>query len=308
MTATVRKRKPTPKKRLALAQNKDEIEGYATSFDGTRIWYKSKGAGIPIIFCNGLGCSIFYWKHVQPYLAKDHQVVVFDWRGHGQSESPKKAEKTGIDSLSRDLQAVMKELKIKKAIIIGHSMGTQVIYYFYKKNSSKVKALIPCFGTFANPLDTFYNSSSSRYVFTGIYFFNHLFPRLAKKIGGLFSKNPLWFQMGSALKMLNPGLVDRKVLKEYIDHFSNTDPVLLANLGRSMQEYNAEPTLKKIKVPTLILAAEKDTFTPVWLSKKMHHLIPNSEILVIKKASHVALIEQPALINLRIEKFINERL
>jgi len=107
--------------------------------------------------------------------------------------------------------------------------------------------------------------------------------------------------------MMNPSLADKKVLKEYIEHFSSVDSVFLAKLAKSMQDYNAEAVLKKIKVPTLILAAENDKFTPVWLSKKMHHLIPKSEILVIKKATHVALIEQPALINLRIEKFLHER-
>ncbi|MBI4197160.1 MAG: alpha/beta hydrolase, partial [Deltaproteobacteria bacterium] len=64
---------------------------------------------------------------------------------------------------------------------------------------------------------------------------------------------------------------------------------------------------KKIKVPTLILGGELDQFTPAWISKKMHRLIPNSEILMIHKATHAALVEQPELVNLRIEKFLLEK-
>jgi pimeloyl-ACP methyl ester carboxylesterase len=75
-----------------------------------------------------------------------------------------------------------------------------------------------------------------------------------------------------------------------------------------MGDYDAEPILKNIKVPTLIFAADQDQFTPVWLSKKMHRLIPKSEILILKKATHVGLIEQPELLNLRIEKFLTDRL
>lgn len=303
---TTRRRKTT-NRRPKLAQISDIHEGFVKSADGTKIWYKSLGKGDTIIFCNGLGCSTFYWKHIYTYFKKIHQVVIFDWRGHGQSALPKDENTITIEYLTDDLQAIMKKLKIKKAILAGHSMGTQVLYKFYERYPHKVQALIPCCGTFGRPMDTFYNSASSRYVFSFIYLFNHMFPRLANNIGYLLSKNPFWFQMGSVLKMMNPGLADKKVLKEYIDHFTSVDSVFLAKLAKSMQDYNAEPTLKKIKVPTLILAAEKDTFTPVWISKKMHHLIPKSEILVIKKASHVALIEQPALINLRIEKFIQER-
>lgn len=294
-------------KKTRLAQLSSVKEGLAKSFDGTLIWYQSQGHGQPIIFCNGLGCSIFYWKHVVDYFKNTNQVIVFDWRGHGKSELPKDEKNISISALSRDLKAVLNALKIKKAVVAGHSMGTQVLYDFYSKYPLSVRALVPCFGTFGRPMDTFYNSPAARYIFAGIYVFNHLFPRLANSIGHLIGRNPLWFQMGSALHLLNPALVDKKVIREYIDHFTSIDSVFLAKLTLSMQEYDAEALLKKIRVPALILAASHDKFTPVWLSRKMHHLIPKSEMMVIRKASHVALIEQSALINLRIEKFLAER-
>lgn len=310
MPTTAKKKSPPKRKRSTTRRGRLSpiTEGHVTSYDGTRIWYQSQGSGTPIIFCNGLGCSTFYWKHIHAYFKKTHQVVLFDWRGHGQSELPKNSKDISVDALTEDLNAVIKVLNIKKAILAGHSMGTQIVYRFYQKYPNRVKALIPCFGTFANPIDTFYNSSNAKHIFKAIYSFNHLFPNLANKVSYLLSKNPLWFQMGSLLKMMNPGLVDKKVLKEYIEHFTSVDSVFLSKLAKSMQHYNAETLLKKIKVPTMIIAAAEDTFTPVWLSKKMHHLIPESEILIIQKASHVALIEQPDLINLRIEKFLQERL
>lgn len=294
-------------KKPRLTQLSSVEEGFANSFDGTRIWYQSQGHGHPLIFCNGLGCSIFYWKHVVDYFKNTHQVIVFDWRGHGKSELPKDEKNISISALSRDLKAVLDALKIKKVAVVGHSMGTQVIYDFYSKYPNYVKALLPCFGTFGRPMDTFYNFRGARTIFAGIYVFNHLFPKLANSIGHLIAKNPLWFQMGSAMRMLNPALADKKIIREYIDHFTSIDSVFLAKLTLSMQKYDAESLLKKIRVPTLILAASHDKFTPVWISKKMHHLIPKSEMMIIRKATHVALIEQSALINLRIEKFLTER-
>lgn len=308
MSARAAKHRRTTGSRPRLAELSTIHEGYALSFDGTRLWYKSFGSGLPLIFCNGLGCSTFYWKHIYTHFRRSCQTVLFDWRGHGQSGPPRVKKNITIDALADDILAVMKKLRIKRAVLAGHSMGTQVLYRFYEKYPQRVRALIPCCGTFGNAIETFYNTGMSKHFFTGIYVFIHLFPRLANSISHLLSKTPFWFQMGSVLQMLNPGLADKKVLREYIEHFTSMDPVFLAKLARSMQEYNAEPLLKKIRVPTLIVAGENDRFTPVWLSKKMHHLIAKSELLVIKKGTHVALIEQPALINLRIEKFIKERL
>ncbi|MCP5464688.1 MAG: alpha/beta hydrolase [Deltaproteobacteria bacterium] len=302
------KKKSTSSKKVPkLTQLARVKEGYAKSFDGTRIWYQVSGSGKPaIIFCNGMGCSTFYWKHVHAYFKKSHRVVLFDWRGHGQSAQPEDDSHINISALAEDLSAVMKTLRIGKAILAGHSMGAQVLYEFYKKHPKKVLALVPVCSTFGNPLDTFYNSPASKYVFQGIYHFNHLFPKVANTLAFLMAKNPLWYQMGGFLKMMNPALADRKVLKEYIEHFTSVDPVFLAKLAKSMQDNSAEQLLRDIKVPTMIFAGDNDQFTPVWLSKKMHHLITDSEILVVRKASHVALVEQPALINLRLEKFIHE--
>jgi pimeloyl-ACP methyl ester carboxylesterase len=233
--------------------------------------------------------------------------VLFDWRGHGKSGKPQDTDNMSAAYLMNDLLAVMNELKIRKSVLVGHSMGTQLIYDFYAHHRNRVLSLISCFGTFGKPLDTFYNTSLTKHVFEVIYYFNTHFPKIAGQIGRMMGANPLWFQMGSALKMMNPGLVDKKIMKQYMDHITSLDPVLLAKLTKSLQSHDTEPVLKTITVPTLIIAGEEDTFTPVWVSKKKHHLIPNSELMIIKKASHVALVEQPELINLRIEKFLRER-
>lgn len=285
-----------------LAQTK---EGTTKSYDGTRIWYRSIGFGTPIVCCNGLGCSTFYFNYVENYFKRNYQVITWDYRGHGKSDPPAKRQNHTIHSLLEDLKAVLRALEISKAIMIGHSMGTQVVYEYYSRYPKSCIALIPSFGTFERPMDTFMNFPLSKYFFEVIYTFNHLFPKVSNLIGTLMVKNPFWFHVGGFLNMMKPLLVDKAIMKQYVDHIINVDPIFLSELTREMQAHTAEESLKKIKIPTLILGAEDDTFTPVWLSKKMHHLIPNSQLFIVKKASHVAFVEQPELINLRIEKFIN---
>lgn len=310
--AILRNREPfvqtatTKSGRTRLTEMAHTQEGFITSFDGTKIWYRSSGVGTPMVLCNGLGCSTFYFDYLEDYFKKFYRVIIWDYRGHGRSDPPHVKKNHTLNSLKFDLKALMDGLKIKKAIMVGHSMGTQVLYEFYSCFPKRCIALLPVFGTFQRPMDTFYDSPASKYVFEFVYIFNHLFPQLANKIGHLLIKNPLWFQVGGILKLMKPFLVDKKIMEQYLDHILKVDPIFLTKLTRSMQEHTAEAELKKIKIPTLILGAEEDAFTPVWLSKKMHHLIPHSELFIVKKGSHVALVEQPELINLRIEKFLKE--
>ncbi|HEX5037555.1 MAG TPA: alpha/beta hydrolase, partial [bacterium] len=123
----------------------------------------------------------------------------------------------------------------------------------------------------------------------------------------LLLQNPLSFFLGGVLKVMHTGMIDKKDTERYIEHILSVDPTFFQMLLKSAQDSSSEDMLRTIRVPTLIIAGELDQFTPVWLSKKMHRLIPESELFVMHKATHAGLVEQPDLINLRIEKFIKDR-
>jgi pimeloyl-ACP methyl ester carboxylesterase len=291
-----------------LAQLVRLKEGYATSKDGTEIFYKSVGLGYPIVLCNGMGVSTFFWKYFENHFKHNFQVITWDYRGHGRSAPPADKKNVNVHSLVEDCRAVCDELGVKKALFVGHSLGTQVVLEFYRTYPKYVGGMVSCLGTFGRPMDFFYNSPFSKYLFEIFSSLGLLFPKQSNFISTLLIKNPFWFQLGGLLKMINTGLADKNDAQEYIDHILNLEPEFFAKLSRSVQAHTAEGVLKTIKVPTLVMGGDEDTFTPVWLAKKMHRVIPNSELFIIRKGSHAALVEQPELINLRIEKFIRERL
>ena len=66
--------------------------------------------------------------------------------------------------------------------------------------------------------------------------------------------------------------------------------------------------LADIQVPALVVAAERDTFTPLSCSQEMADVLPLGELFVLADASHAALIEQPETIGHRLERFLTERL
>jgi len=57
----------------------------------------------------------------------------------------------------------------------------------------------------------------------------------------------------------------------------------------------------------LVVAGERDLFTPLNRSKEMAERIPGAELLVLREGSHAAMVEQPELVALTIEKFLVSR-
>jgi pimeloyl-ACP methyl ester carboxylesterase len=298
-----------------------------SSFDGSLIHTKTVGHGRPeIVCCNGLGVGSFFWMYLERALRTHHQFTTWDYRGHGRSELKKNPRNYNLDALVSDLKAVLdrptdarterknnhkagshSSNQTNRPVLVGHSLGVQVILEFYRRWPERVGGMVLCFGTYGRPMDHFYNTKLSRYFFKAIYEVALAFPRESNFVTRLLLKNPLAFFMGGLLKIMHTGMINRQDMDNYINHLLTVDPVFFQMLLKSAQEHSAEPVLRSIQVPTLIIAGELDHFTPVWISKKMHRMIPNSELLVMHKASHAGLVEQPDLVNLRIEKFLRER-
>ena len=96
--------------------------------------------------------------------------------------------------------------------------------------------------------------------------------------------------------------------RPYMEHVAAMDPQIFLAMLRCAGEHTAEDILERISVPTLVVAAERDTFTPALLAEHMTEAIPDAEMYMLTGASHAAPIEQPVAIQLRIAKFLSERL
>lgn len=78
-----------------------------------------------LVFVHGLTCDATDWKHQIEALRQTHRCLSVDLRGHGRSAGlpgPYDPE-----TLAADVVALIHELSIDSAVLIGHSMGTRVI-------------------------------------------------------------------------------------------------------------------------------------------------------------------------------------
>lgn len=284
-------------------------EGRAKGLDGVPLRFTSygEGPGPALVCCNGVGVSTFFWKYVVRYFSARHRVVTWDYRGHGRSGRPEEItrEKFTVASSVHDLVSVMDEAGVEEAVILGHSMGVQVALEAWRRHRKRVRGMGLVCGSFGRPLDTFWNSNLSAPVFDVVYAIVNAAPRAFR------AGNRLLMRSRAPMAISRLGIVDRQMcrpedLKPYFDHLSQVDPQIFFLMAGEMQRHTAIKWLDKVDVPTLIVAGEKDYFTPYHLSVQMRDRIPGAELLTIPHGSHAAIIEQPELINLRLEKWMRE--
>ena len=115
--------------------------GRAATFDsnGAKIAYTVRGKGEPVVLIHGwLASGWLNWDlpGISDLLAKDHRVITLDVRGHGSSDKPLKDEAYGPE-LVEDVVRLMDHLKIKKAHIIGYSMGGIITAKFLVKHPDR---------------------------------------------------------------------------------------------------------------------------------------------------------------------------
>ena len=282
-------------------------ERFIRSADGTELYTRSAGKGLTVLLIDGIGCDGFIWRHIEADLVRSHRVIRWHHRGHGRSKTPEDLSRLGMDALLEDLQAVLDAYEVDRAVLIGHSMGVQIVLDFAIRHPGRVYGLVPICGSYGRVLDTFHDNGLA----------GSLFPSLRD----LVFKHPDWAQwlwstllptevvyLYATFAEVKGSLVRRDDFKPYFDHLATMDARVFFRMLDEVRRHTVEDQLQKVSVPTLVIAGDRDTFTPVWLSRRMARLIRGAELLIVPHGSHATPLEMPELIELRLERFLVEKI
>ncbi len=114
----------------------------AISFDGVRIQFADSGKGDPtLIFISGWGGTKEDWDYQMDHFSGSHRCVAIDLAGFGESGS-NRTEWT-MPAFAGDVTAVMDQLGIDEAVIIGHSMGGMVALETARANPDRIIGVVP---------------------------------------------------------------------------------------------------------------------------------------------------------------------
>src|ERR1041385_8121027 len=135
-----------------------KAESRFASLDGARVHYLNYGkSDEALVLIHGWTQNADAWRDNISDLAKRNRVIVIELPGHGQSDKPKeRASGAGsqgpannqserlysMDHFARAVEAVMRDAKVKRAVLVGHSMGTPVARQFYRKYPDKTLGIV----------------------------------------------------------------------------------------------------------------------------------------------------------------------
>jgi pimeloyl-ACP methyl ester carboxylesterase len=276
---------------------------YFASHDGTQIWCGTVGEGPAMVLCDGFACDGFIWPYVIDHFCDHFQIVRWHYRGHGRSDTPEDFSRLSIEDLCKDLEAVLDALEIEEAILLGHSMGAQVILQSYESFPERIRALIPVCGTYARPLDTFKNTDLLARALPYLEKMANAAPNVFQGIWNTVVNTQLSYMLAH-LTELNAALVNGEDFRPYLEHTAMMNVQVYVTMLHHLAEHSAEHILPTIEVPTLVVASEFDSFTPLDRSQAMHEMIAGSDMIILPGASHAGPIELPDTVIGAIEKFL----
>jgi pimeloyl-ACP methyl ester carboxylesterase len=111
------------------------------SGDGVSIGYKIYGSGTPaLVFVHGWSCDSSYWDAQVAVFSRNHQVITIDLAGHGKSGLDR--TDWSMKAFGGDVAAVVKALDLKEVVLVGHSMGGDVILEAVQQIPERVIGLV----------------------------------------------------------------------------------------------------------------------------------------------------------------------
>lgn len=227
--------------------------GFAT-VNGIRLWHAVFGQGEPVVFLHGGLANADYWGLQIAAVARTHQVIVMDSRGHGRSAHDSRP--FGYDLMADDVVGLLDHLKIKSAAVVGWSDGAILgldLAMRYPDHVSKVFAFA------ANTDPTGVEDGVEK---------NPTFAAYIARAGHEYAK-------------LSATPRDYTVFVDAISKMWATQP----NWTTSQ--------LKAIKTPVLVVDGDHDEAIKRVHTEQMAATIPGAGLLILPDTSHFSFLQDP---------------
>ena len=244
-----------------------ETKGYV-EHEGAKIWYATYGSGSSVILLHGGFGHSGNWSYQLPdLLAAGHRVILIDSRGHGRST--RDARPYTYELMASDVLAVMDELHLERAALVGWSDGACIALILADRAPSRI---------------------------AGAFFFGcNMDPSGLKQIN---ERNPLLH------RCLSRHAMDYAQLSPTPDQFNEFAHAVRIMMS-TQPNYTAQD-LSRISVPVIIVQAEHDEFIKHEHAEYLASTIPNAKLAILKDVSHFAPLQRPHQFNAAVLAFLSE--
>ncbi|WP_163512964.1 3-oxoadipate enol-lactonase [Fodinicola acaciae] len=221
-----------------------------------------------LVLSNSIGTTVNLWQRQIPELARQFRVVRWDLPGHDGSPAP--AGPYTVDDLGRQLLATMDDLGVERAHLAGVSIGGMLSMWVASHAPERVDRLaVICSSAYLPPARGWRDRAATvRAGGTG---------QLVEAAIGR------WF---------TPAM-DREVVRRTGAELTNVDSEGYAGCCEAIAAMDLREAITRITAPTLVIGGADDPATPPAHAEEIASRIAGANLVVIDKASHLAVLEQP---------------
>ncbi|HZR39610.1 MAG TPA: alpha/beta fold hydrolase [Ktedonobacteraceae bacterium] len=245
---------------------------YATTLDGTHLYYEERGTGEPLLLVAGQGSDHTSWGNVPDDFASRYRVIVYDHRGTGQSDKPSAPPYT-TRGFAQDAIAILDHLNIPRAHAYGVSMGGRICQWLGIDHADRIGALVLGCTTPGNahgvrrPADVnaaMANPSADPQA------------AMSTMLSTIFSPG----FMAAHLEIVEQ-MFQRSPLPEYVQKLHY----------QASEGHDAWDLLPTISVPTLVIHGSEDQVNPTANAYLLAERIPHAELYIVEGGRHGYFIE-----------------
>ncbi len=235
---------------------------------GVAIHYTDKGQGVPVILLHGFAVNAdLNWRRpeIAQMILEKYRVITMDLRGHGLSGKPHVKEKYGAE-VYEDVIRLMDHLKIKKAHVMGYSLGGFTALKLASKYPDRLITAMPLASGWENP---------DRSVF---------FEYMDKLVAALKAGKSVGPIGGAFGKERKPTFIHKTWVKLMTGYF-NDKKALIALMESVEALALTEDEVKAVTLPMLTIVGDKDIM--LHGAKALAEKAPNHKLVVVENADHV---------------------
>jgi pimeloyl-ACP methyl ester carboxylesterase len=272
------------------------------SDDGAQIAYTFLGPedGPVVALCSGFLCPDTWWFHLAPALADaGYRVLLFHYRGIATSTLPTVAgpEAFTVDRFAADLRAIVDAEDLSDIVIVGHSMGVQVMLEAYRLLRRRTAGVVALTGPYASPIHTLYGRREMVYLYEAVRLALRLsYPPLLRFAWRTGWTHLPFLALGRAFRAFGPRTSD-EIVDSYVRHAAQMEPELVVRIAEGMHAHTAMDLLPDVGVPALVVVGGKDPFSPPQLGHEMVEQMPDATLRTVPEGTHGTILEYPEMVN-----------
>lgn len=252
------------------------------------------GQGEPLLLLHGFTGSAANWtSHAATF--GEFSTVAVDFPGHGKSDAPDDAARYRMEPTVTDLAAILDELKIAQANVLGYSMGGRVALYFAYAYPERVKRLIlesASPGLVSSPERTQRAASDAALA-------EEIERDGVEQFVEYWTNIPLFETQNSLPEPVRTQSKQQR-LQNNAQGLANSLRGLSVGVQPSLWMHLAE-----IQTPTLLVTGELDAnFTSI--GQHMATTMPHARLEIVRGAGHTVHLEQPQVFDSLVLEFIKE--